>query len=170
MCLAALLSVLLYKPNKASHNETNNAPYCAVSEYKLSLSICDKSEGLRTIHGLWPNPPSLCSYCTQEQFNLNLLDPSTASLMESRWPSCPQYKKSNTDFWAHEWDKHGTCSGLSQRAYFDKALSLYDAYDLSTPCTQKTALGNSDDCVINICFDEAWRKTQCLPHSGEHSM
>jgi ribonuclease I len=38
----------------------------------------------------------------------------------------------DTDFWNHEWSKHGTCSGLSQRNYFDKALELYTSVDIES--------------------------------------
>jgi len=34
-------------------------------------------------------------------------------------------KQSYTSFWAHEWEKHGTCSGLSQKEYFHQALNHY---------------------------------------------
>merc|ERR1712129_482732 len=29
------------------------------------------------------------------------------------------------DFWAHEWTKHGTCTGMDQGAYFGAALDAY---------------------------------------------
>mmetsp|Transcript_8136 Transcript_8136/g.23200 ORF Transcript_8136/g.23200 Transcript_8136/m.23200 type:complete len:148 (-) Transcript_8136:132-575(-) len=47
--------------------------------------------------------------------------------METYWLSCPQFGKSNEQLWEHEWSKRGTCSGLDQLAYFQKALDLHAA-------------------------------------------
>lgn len=46
--------------------------------------------------------------------------------MQKEWPtlSCPS--NDGTNFWSHEWEKHGTCSEsiLDQHAYFQAALDL----------------------------------------------
>ena len=40
-------------------------------------------------------------------------------------------RKSNTkeQFWSHEWNKHGSCSGLSRKDYFMTSLKLKDKYE-----------------------------------------
>lgn len=38
------------------------------------------------------------------------------------WPS---YLDDNRRFWQHEWEWHGTCSGLSVREYFERSLTLF---------------------------------------------
>ena len=46
------------------------------------------------------------------------------------WPSC-EGSDSNEDFWSHEWEKHGTCSGLDMATYFETALKLRAEYGTS---------------------------------------
>eukprot|EP00588_Corethron_pennatum_P023917 CAMPEP_0194324192 /NCGR_PEP_ID=MMETSP0171-20130528/26800_1 /TAXON_ID=218684 /ORGANISM="Corethron pennatum, Strain L29A3" /LENGTH=271 /DNA_ID=CAMNT_0039083027 /DNA_START=98 /DNA_END=913 /DNA_ORIENTATION=+ len=95
-----------------------------------------------TIHGLWPQYddgtwPSNCP-------SADMFDPSVAVAgrlgdLELLWPNVKAAPPSDgsipgspyTDFWAHEWTKHGTCSGLKQEAYFNAALDAFvDAPDL----------------------------------------
>ena len=73
-----------------------------------------------------PDPESSCTSCTTEVFSESKLSSSTLSNMKKYWPTCQG--NSNDDFWSHEWSKHGTCTGLSQDAYFSKGLSLYNSY------------------------------------------
>lgn len=53
--------------------------------------------------------------------------------MEQKWPnvksptassSYQSWSMSDTSFWEHEWDKHGTCSNMDQHTYFFVALQL----------------------------------------------
>jgi ribonuclease T2 len=53
--------------------------------------------------------------------------------MEQKWPnvkspttssSYQSWSMSDTSFWSHEWDKHGTCSNMDQYTYFHTALQL----------------------------------------------
>eukprot|EP01039_Chlorochromonas_danica_P005850 gene5850-6443_t len=102
---------------------------CSITEYVLALQdIC----GDITIHGLWPDPENTCTSCTSEKFFTFKLSSSTLDGMKKYWPNCLK-SKTNEDFWSHEWSKHGTCTGMSQDAYFSKALSLYSSY--SSKCT-----------------------------------
>lgn len=88
-----------------------------------------------TIHGLWPQY-STGGYphdCTSEPFDASIPDQIGWETMTTFWPNVkyletdPNY----TEFWEHEWTKHGTCSGLSQYDYFNSAINLIK--QLGTP-------------------------------------
>jgi ribonuclease I len=96
---------------------------CQISEYILALQ---DDCGFESIHGLWPDPESSCTSCTTEVFSESKLTSQTLSDMNKYWPTCQS--GSNSDFWSHEWSKHGTCTGMSQEAYFSQAISLYQKY------------------------------------------
>jgi ribonuclease T2 len=69
------------------------------------------------VHGLWPQfEHGFPSYCQVPAPRLNhtIVD-SMLDLMPSR------------QLIFHEWDRHGTCSGLAQRAYFDTVRKAYAA-------------------------------------------
>ncbi|XP_034694136.1 extracellular ribonuclease LE-like [Vitis riparia] len=53
-------------------------------------------------------------------------------LMQNNWPTLACPSGNGTKFWAHEWNKHGTCSKsvLSQHQYFKAALGLKKDVDL----------------------------------------
>ncbi|KAJ6312121.1 hypothetical protein OIU76_012056 [Salix suchowensis] len=80
------------------------------------------------IHGLWPNYndgnyPSNCDanspYDPKKVADLR-------SGMQKNWPTLACPSGSGVAFWAHEWEKHGTCSEsiLDQHGYFQAALNL----------------------------------------------
>ena len=49
-------------------------------------------------------------------------------------------------FWQHEWEKHGTCSGLTQYDYFQDTINLIKSF--GTPASVTKAVGgelNADD-------------------------
>ncbi|KAK9762596.1 hypothetical protein K7432_011521 [Basidiobolus ranarum] len=149
------------------------APSCPLDEVSCSLqttnpqnSCCAPSYGLVvftqqwltgqgpadsfTIHGLWPNS---CN----GSFSSNGCDPSRQyqdvgaivekqnstlfQLMNTYWVS---YTGDNSEFWTHEWDKHGTCvSTLSPHCYgedyqqyeemidyFDSVIQLHQQFDI----------------------------------------
>ncbi|KAL0408698.1 UNVERIFIED_CONTAM: Ribonuclease 1 [Sesamum radiatum] len=87
-----------------------------------------------SIHGLWPNynDGSYPSNCESE----NQFDPSKISdlsrRMQTDWPSLECPSSDSLSFWAHEWDKHGTCSQsvLDQHDYFATALNLKQQLNL----------------------------------------
>lgn len=59
------------------------------------------------------------------------------------WPNV-KYAESDpmyTEFWEHEWTKHGTCSGLSQLNYFQSTINLIKK--IGTPKSLTTASGNT---------------------------
>lgn len=88
-----------------------------------------------SVHGLWPTykkghwPSDCCSsgklefdrkhHCSSRKFKIPSSD---LSHMNRYWKSFSC--KRNEQFWKHEWDKHGTCSTLSARSYFESTLSL----------------------------------------------
>ncbi|RVW25391.1 Extracellular ribonuclease LE [Vitis vinifera] len=86
------------------------------------------------IHGLWPNyrDGSYPSNCNSN----NPYDESEISdlirSMQEEWPTLACPSGNGSKFWAHEWDKHGTCSEsvLSQHQYFEAALDLKKDVDL----------------------------------------
>lgn len=79
-----------------------------------------------SIHGLWPNYENgkWPENCDRE----SSLDESEISdlisRMEKNWPSLACPSSDGVRFWSHEWLKHGTCSALGQRAYFQTALDF----------------------------------------------
>lgn len=109
---------------------------------QFSPTLCE-SEGCSrdsisqfTIHGLWPEYTNgYPSYCTDDTFSVKSLEKNTLNQMNCEWDSYTTNTNfgSNENFWAHEWEKHGTCS-LSvlptQEDYFSKALELNDKYDI----------------------------------------
>lgn len=100
-----------------------------------------------TVHGLWPQYSSggYPSSCTNEAFNASVVDAIGWDEMTTYWPNV-QYTTTDpnyTDFWEHEWSKHGTCSGLSQYDYFTASLNLIK--QLGTPSDYSAAVGGYID-------------------------
>jgi ribonuclease T2 len=141
MMVPAFLLLLLVAVASASVDISNSTVpmkgACQVTQYVLALQfMC----GFESIHGLWPDPYPACDTCTSEVFSTSKLSSSTLTDMKKYWPTC-QAGNTNEDFWSHEWSKHGTCSGMSQDAFFSKTISLYKTY--GAKCTK--------DC--HLCFD-----------------
>lgn len=82
------------------------------------------------IHGLWPNRDD-GSY-PQNCNPANAFDPSKVSdLLSSlrrEWPTLACPTSDGLQFWAHEWEKHGTCAQnlFNEHGYFQTALHLRD--------------------------------------------
>lgn len=87
-----------------------------------------------TLHGLWPQyamPRHGQTYpfnCSSEKFDPTVLSriPGGVDAIEEYWPnvkSSPGNWAAYTGFCQHEWQKHGTCTGLSQVQYFSTAVS-----------------------------------------------
>jgi ribonuclease T2 len=81
--------------------------------------------------------------CTTEAFNTSTPNSVGYSDMTKYWPNVQQAEGSAnyTDFWNHEWTKHGTCTGLSQYDYFSKTLSLIKSF--GTPASVTNAVGST---------------------------
>jgi len=91
----------------------------------FALQKCDNSSPW-TIHGLWPSDSSSegPQNCGGSSFDPNAIS-SLRSQISQDWPSCSWSHTSEDDFLAHEWTKHGTCTGWSELTYFQQTLSLY---------------------------------------------
>nr|GLL47600.1 ribonuclease 1-like [Ipomoea trifida] len=80
------------------------------------------------IHGLWPNYkdgnyPSNCD--PNNPFDESKIS-DLVSRMQEDWPTLACPSGDGTEFWSHEWEKHGTCSEsvLEQHSYFQTTLDL----------------------------------------------
>ncbi|KAJ7286628.1 hypothetical protein O6H91_Y326700 [Diphasiastrum complanatum] len=86
-----------------------------------------------SIHGLWPNYndgkyPSNCD--PQSTFRPNEISDLQTEL-NAHWGSLACPSSDSERFWAHEWQKHGTCSSFrSEHEYFGAALKLKNSIDL----------------------------------------
>ncbi|KQK15082.1 ribonuclease 1 [Brachypodium distachyon] len=123
------------------------------------------------IHGLWPNyakcktafndepnaAPGLESainkrrkkkcwpeYCNNgEPLKLGQIADLLATL-NANWGTLSCKNKKSFTFWAYEWKKHGTCSGLAQHDYFQAALRLKAQHNL-TGILAQAGIVPSDD-------------------------
>lgn len=116
--------------------------YCATHQDDAAQCASDKHFGL-VVHGLWPqfdqprrstdggkvvNWPSNC------HSTVDGTPPITAMAV---WPS--------PDLYRHEWQVHGTCSGLSPTDYVDLAAKLRQRFQLPA-----TLLPGATDHKINV--------------------
>ena len=74
------------------------------------------------LHGLWPQyeQHGWPQDCSTEQ-----IDPSMVSKMISIMPS--------EHLIQHEWSKHGTCSGLTSKDYFEEAAEAFESIKIPQP-------------------------------------
>ena len=100
-----------------------------------------------TIHGLWPE---WAVYCSEEGLDMDAIEGLLPQL-DAAWPSI---KDNNTAFWAHEWAKHGTCTGMDQYSYFDTTLRLHATF--SNLCPHAGSNG-----LCNFCFFKDDLATTC---------
>jgi len=91
--------------------------------YEISMQKC-KGSDTWTMHGLWPQWTNGCS---GPSFNYDSLSSLKADL-DQYWPSCPEYGGDDETFWSHEWEKHGTCTGMTEVDFFSKGLQLRSQY------------------------------------------
>ena len=80
-----------------------------------------------TVHGLWPSNRNTAvrdqpDACSSERLHLS------AGLMQELKVYMPGVAD---ELQVHEWERHGTCSGLSPEAYFRRILALAKAADAS---------------------------------------
>jgi len=79
-----------------------------------------------TIHGMWAerDDGSYPSFCPGPAFNLSALE-DLMDVLQQDWIS---YDGPPSEFWSHEWEKHGTCSPYSEHQFFSAVLQLYNAF------------------------------------------
>jgi len=103
------------------------ATYCHISGECTPEISAKLHPNMFKIHGLWPSlneseGPEFCD--SSRPFDLSLLSGDLQDELHHWWAS---YNASDSDFWAHEWDKHGTCLKVSgkdvtQPSYFQRGL------------------------------------------------
>ncbi|XP_020826061.1 ribonuclease T2 isoform X1 [Phascolarctos cinereus] len=87
-----------------------------------------------TIHGLWPDKAGECN--RSWHFNLDEIKDLLPD-MRHFWPDVIHPSPNRSQFWKHEWEKHGTCAAQldalnSQKKYFGKCLEFYKNLDLNS--------------------------------------
>ena len=85
-----------------------------------------------TLHGLWPENKdgTYPSTCTNQQFDNNAVAPILPAL-NKYWPSL---NGPSPTFWAHEWEKHGTCAEdvfPTELAFMNGTLALRQKFDVT---------------------------------------
>ncbi|CAD7931331.1 unnamed protein product [Amoebophrya sp. A25] len=144
--------------------------------FRLQLQKCEGKDEV-SIHGLWPE---WAEYCPGPKFHKSGIE-DLMPRMEADWFSCQSRtilqaehggerrylrsssrttsssssKKSNTWFWTHEWERHGTCSEFpDEHSYFAKVLDLYDQYKDDSRCKGKE--------LCHVCLTpKEWQETKC---------
>ncbi|MCH88716.1 Se-RNase, partial [Trifolium medium] len=93
-------------------------------------TICLNPQGGHSfsVHGVWPTntnsnirPPKLSN---PGNFIPGNIPTDQREALDRIWPDL--IGGNDEMFWKHEWDDHGTCSGLSQVDYFWKCLQLWE--------------------------------------------
>ncbi|XP_043552447.1 ribonuclease T2-like isoform X3 [Chiloscyllium plagiosum] len=85
-----------------------------------------------TVHGLWPKGDELCNKSWHFEIqNVKDILPE----LKLWWPDV--LHPNSTQFWKHEWAKHGTCAATlqslnTQEKYFSKTLDLFHKTDLNS--------------------------------------
>ena len=113
------------------------------------------------MHGLWPSYSnrSYPQYCDGSAYT-NITGVQYQDML-NYWNVGPD----NQEFWAHEWEKHGTCAqnatGIGQDEYFNQALDLFKALLPNNTWT----CGQSSDCVV-ACYDLNFKPYACASASA----
>ncbi|KAL3724997.1 hypothetical protein ACJRO7_030069 [Eucalyptus globulus] len=117
--------------------------FCRRTRHCCSSNACCRGSNAPaefTIHGLWPDYndgtwPACCSRSGFDEKEISTL----VDTLEKYWPSLSCGSPSTChggkgSFWAHEWEKHGTCSSPVVRDeynYFLTALNVYFKYNVT---------------------------------------
>ncbi|XP_077613538.1 ribonuclease T2 [Crocuta crocuta] len=128
-----------------------------------------------TIHGLWPDKAEECN--RSWHFNFQEIKDLLPE-MKMYWPDV-LHPQNRSHFWAHEWEKHGTCAAQvdalsSQKKYFGGGLDLYQELALNSmlqklgikPSINYYQVSDIKDALASVYG--VIPKVQCLPpKSGE---
>ncbi|XP_005486531.2 ribonuclease T2 [Zonotrichia albicollis] len=154
------------------------AHHWPVTVCKMNANDCHDPPEYWTIHGLWPDRAEDCNRTWH--FNVTEIK-DLLSDMRHYWPDVLHSSLNRTQFWKHEWDKHGTCAATlevlnSQKKYFGKAIELYQHVDLNG-CLLKAGIKPSSSYYKMTAIKETLTrfygvtpKIQCLPpEEGEEA-
>ncbi|XP_052186228.1 ribonuclease 2-like [Diospyros lotus] len=116
---------------------------CQRTHHCCSSNACCRGSNAPTgftIHGLWPdyNDGTWPACCTHSDFDIKEIS-TLRNTLEKYWPSLSCSSASTCHggkglFWAHEWEKHGTCSFPVVRdeyEYFLTTLNVYFKYNVT---------------------------------------
>jgi len=89
-----------------------------------------------TLHGLWPNYnngsyPSNCKGPSFDEKLVAKITPNGVDTAYTYWPNI-QYAEGDqqySEFWDHEWTKHGTCTSMQQLEYMQTSIDLSIKYN-----------------------------------------
>ncbi|KAJ7961736.1 Ribonuclease [Quillaja saponaria] len=117
--------------------------FCQRTRHCCSSNACCRGSNAPTeftIHGLWPdyNDGTWPACCTKSNFDEKEIS-TLRSALEKYWPSLSCGSPSTCHgtkglFWAHEWEKHGTCSFpvvQDEYSYFLTTLNVYFKYNVT---------------------------------------
>ena len=93
--------------------------------YYLALLPAKDKEFPYSIHGLWPQEGvHKWRACPKggHTFDIERLR-GLLSQLHADWHSS---RGTDEHFWKHEWEKHGSCTGLTEVEYFQKALDCFE--------------------------------------------
>jgi len=83
-----------------------------------------------TIHGMWPNRNDTTwpEYCTNQKFDIKQIE-TLVPVLDEIWHDF-EHPENPSDFWSHEYDKHGTCASsdsllTTQFEFFSTAIKLH---------------------------------------------
>lgn len=104
--------------------------YCDTTQ-KCCYPTTGKPAADFSIHGLWPNynDGTYPSNCPGSSYDPSLISDLKEQL-QTYWDTLACPSGDGEKFWSHEWEKHGTCSGLDERSYFLRTLGLRQSIDI----------------------------------------
>ncbi|CAN6554232.1 unnamed protein product [Malus baccata var. baccata] len=147
--IALFFVTYLGKSNAATPYDIFQFVQQSPSVFCLRSGICGNQPVLRhtfTTHGLWPSnftDPSAPILCAGTLFDRNQMnaDHNLQLLLSNSWPNF-NIRRTNMDFWAHEYNKHGRCSDnkFSQTQYFHEAYRLWLTYNAQYIFSQTTGI------------------------------
>ncbi|XP_048699979.1 ribonuclease T2 isoform X2 [Caretta caretta] len=145
-CLAFYSGCTSYKFLESEHHPRTWKKLFLVHHWpvtvcKMSENDCKDPPQYWTIHGLWPDKVDECNRTWH--FNVTEIKDLLPD-MRHYWPDILHSSPNRTQFWKHEWEKHGTCAATveplnSQKKYFGRTLDLYQKLDLNS-CLLKVGI------------------------------
>lgn len=86
-----------------------------------------------TLHGLWPdyNNGNIKLNCPNNDFSGKYIEEIGMDVMRKYWPNVKLNTRSKkyNNFYKHEWQKHGSCTGLDEESYFKAAINTIKKYN-----------------------------------------